>query len=147
MLGRSPKRMNDQAPPRPVLRVTAAVIERDGKVLVARRGPGQRFAGLWEFPGGKLEEGEDPVRCLERELREELGIRARVGRFLCAVPYRSPALALDLLVYRADQVAGRLRPVDHDDVRWLDPAEMDEAAFTEPDRPVIRMLRQKGAGP
>jgi 8-oxo-dGTP diphosphatase len=139
--------MNDQAPARPDLKVTAAVIERDGKVLVARRGPGQRFAGLWEFPGGKLEEGEDPVRGLERELAEELGIRARVGRFLCVVPYRSPALSLELLVYRADQVAGELRPVDHDDLRWLEPAEMDEAAFTEPDRPVIRLLRAEKAGP
>lgn len=138
--------MNDKPPTRPVLRVTAAVIERDGKVLVARRGPGQRFAGLWEFPGGKLEAGEDPARGLERELREELGIRARVGRFLCAVPYRSPALSLELLVFRADRVDGELRPVDHDEIRWLEPAELDEDVFTEPDRPVIRLLRANRAG-
>jgi 8-oxo-dGTP diphosphatase len=139
--------MNDQAGAGPSLRVTAAVLERDGKVLVARRGPALRFAGLWEFPGGKLEEGEDPARGLERELHEELGIRARVGGFLCAVPYRGPALALELLVYRAVLVSGELRPVDHDQVRWLEPAEMDESAFTEPDRPVVRLLRAEKAGP
>src|SRR5512135_13956 len=126
MMGRSLKRMNDQAPAPAFMRVTAAVIERDGRVLVARRGPGQRFAGLWEFPGGKLEDGETPRSGLERELGEELGIRVRAGRFLCAVPYQGPALSLELLVFRAVLISGELRPVDHDQVRWLRPAEMDE---------------------
>ena len=138
--------MNDKSGAAPSLRVTAAVLEREGKVLVARRRAGLRSAGLWEFPGGKLEEGEDPAVGLERELAEELGIRAQVEGFLCAVPYLGPGLALELLVYRAVHISGELRPVDHDAVLWLEPAEMDESAFTEPDRPVVRLLRAHKAG-
>jgi len=138
--------MNIKAKAGPSLRVTAAVLERDGKILVARRRPGLRFAGLWEFPGGKLEEAEEPARGLERELAEELGIRARVGGFLCAVPYIGPGLSIELLVFRAVHVSGQIRPVDHDEVRWLEPSEMDESAFTDPDRLVVRLLRAEKAG-
>ena len=68
-------------------KVTAAVIERDGKVLCARRKPGLVAGGLWEFPGGKLEDGEAPELGLRRELEEELGVEARIGDFLCSVPF------------------------------------------------------------
>ncbi len=120
--------------------VTAAVIEREGKVLCARRRPGLVAEGLWEFPGGKLEDGEDPRRGLERELREELGVEARAGDFLCAVPFAGAAASFELLVFRAELLSERFRLTDHDEVRWLAPAEMEEALFSKPDRPVVRKL-------
>lgn len=123
-----------------LLRVTAAVIERGGKILVARRRKGDRFGGFWEFPGGKLKPGEQPERGLERELKEELGIRTSIGPFVCSVPFRSPALNIELLVYRAELLSDDFRLLDHDELRWLDPGEMEEAAFSEPDRPVVRVL-------
>lgn len=125
-------------------KVAAAVIERDGKVLVARRKPGLAAGGFWEFPGGKVEEGEPPELCLERELAEELGVGSRVGDFLCSVPFSGPGATFELVVYRTELLSDTFRLADHDEVRWLAPADMDEAAFSEPDRPVVRMLSARG---
>lgn len=120
--------------------VTAAVIERDGRVLVARRKRGMASEGLWEFPGGKLEPGESPERGLERELAEELGIKARVGELLCVVPFPAPGPESELLVFRTEVADDRFRLSDHDEVCWLEPSKMDEARFSPPDRPVVRLL-------
>lgn len=130
-----------------LFKVTAAVIEREGRVLVARRRKGDRFGGLWEFPGGKLEPGEEPEEGLERELVEELGVRSRVGAFVCSVPFRSPVLNIELLVYRVELLSDDLRPQDHDETRWLAPGEMVESDFSEPDRPVVRLLAAETGGP
>jgi 8-oxo-dGTP diphosphatase len=124
--------------------VTAAVVERDGKVLVARRKAGLIAAGLWEFPGGKLEEGEDPRRGLERELEEELGVGARAGEHLCTVPFSGPLKCFELVVFRTELLSDDFRMTDHDEVRWLAPAEMDEDVFSKPDRPVVRLLAGRG---
>jgi 8-oxo-dGTP diphosphatase len=120
--------------------VVAAVIERDGKVLVARRKPGLMAGGLWEFPGGKLEAGEAPERGLERELEEELGVCARVGDLLCSVPFSGALMAFELLVFRAELLSDAFSLTDHDEVRWQAPGDMDETLFSRPDRPVVRML-------
>jgi len=128
-------------------KVTAAVIERDGKVLCARRRPGLVAGGLWEFPGGKLEDGEDPERGLRRELEEELGVEARIGEFLCSVPFSSPIASFELIVFRAELLGDGLRLTDHDEIRWLAPGEMDETLFSKPDRPVVRMLVDRARRP
>lgn len=120
--------------------VTAAVVERGGKVLVARRRPELVAGGLWEFPGGKLEDGESPERGLARELEEELGVDAKVGERLCAVPFAGPTARFELLVFRTELLGEPTRLTDHDALRWLDPAEMDESEFSKPDRPVVRLL-------
>jgi 8-oxo-dGTP diphosphatase len=138
--------MSEKTNPAPTRKVTAAVIEKEGKVFVARRRPELRFGGLWEFPGGKLEDGEEPEQGLERELAEEFGIQAVVGERFCVVTYRSQTLAVELLVYRAAHVSGDFHPVDHDETRWLSPGEMEETMFAMPDRPVVRMLRARSAG-
>lgn len=127
--------------------VTAAVIERDGKVLVARRKPGLIAAGLWEFPGGKLEEGEDPRRGLERELLEELGVRSEAGELVCAVPFDGALRSFELVVLRTKLLSDAFSLTDHDAVRWLEPAEMDERVFSKPDRPVVRLLAGREACP
>jgi 8-oxo-dGTP diphosphatase len=125
-------------------KVVAAVIERNGKFLVARRKPGLTAGGLWEFPGGKVEGGEAAERCLERELAEELGVRARIGDFLCSVPFSGPLITFELVVYRTELLSDTFRLTDHDEVRWLAPSDMEEALFSEPDRPVVRMLAARG---
>jgi len=128
--------------------VTAAVIERDGKVLVARRKPELVAGGLWEFPGGKLEAGETPERGLARELAEELGVPARVGEHLCTVPFSGEIASFELVVFRTELLGEDLRLTDHDEIRWLAPGDMDEAEFSKPDRPVVRLLarRERPAG-
>ncbi len=123
-----------------IRQVVAAVIEKDGKILVARRKPGLVAGGMWEFPGGKLEEGEAAERCLERELEEELGVRVRVGKLLCSVPFSGALTAFELLVFRTELLSDSFRLTDHDEIRWQAPGDMDEALFSKPDRPVVRML-------
>jgi len=127
-------------------KVVAAVIERDGKILVARRRKDIRFGGLWEFPGGKLEAGEDPEKGLERELSEEFSVQTQVAGLLISVPYHSPSLSIELLAYKVVYVSGEFCPVDHDEIRWVEPAGLDESAFTEPDRPIVRFLKSEAAG-
>ncbi|RPJ03340.1 MAG: (deoxy)nucleoside triphosphate pyrophosphohydrolase [Candidatus Aminicenantes bacterium] len=121
-------------------RVTAAVVERDGKVLVAKRKAELVAGGLWEFPGGKLEEGEEPERGLEREIMEEMGVGARVGELLCAVPFSGSTTSFELIVYRTELLSDDFRLTDHDEILWLEPGEMDESLFSKPDRPVVRLL-------
>ena len=123
-----------------IRQVVAAVIERDGKILIARRKPGLVAGGMWEFPGGKLEDGETAEKCLERELEEELGVRSRVGDLLCSVPFSGALTVFELLVFRTELLSDSFRLTDHDEIRWQAPGEMDEALFSKPDRPVVRML-------
>jgi 8-oxo-dGTP diphosphatase len=123
-----------------IRQVVAAVIEKEGKVLVARRKPGLMAGGMWEFPGGKLEDGETPEKCLERELEEEMGVRSRVGRLLCSVPFSGALTVFELLVFRTELLSDSFRLTDHDEIRWQAPGDMDEALFSKPDRPVVRML-------
>jgi len=127
--------------------VTAAVVERDGRVLVARRRKGLIAEGLWEFPGGKVEEGEDPRRGLERELAEELGVAARAGAHLCTVPFSGPLKSFDLVVFLTELLSDDFRPTDHDEIVWLAPGDMDESLFSKPDRPVVRLLAGRAGMP
>ncbi|MGZ7066436.1 MAG: (deoxy)nucleoside triphosphate pyrophosphohydrolase [Candidatus Aminicenantales bacterium] len=137
--------MNKKSRKHVLPKVVAAVIERDEKILVARRRKDIRFGGLWEFPGGKLEAGEDPGKGLERELAEEFGVQVRVEGLLISAPFHSPTLSIELLAYKAVHVSGEFRPVDHDEIRWVEPAGLDESSFTEPDRPVVRFLKSAAA--
>ena len=140
-MGRKSRAMEEQE--EQVRTVTAAVIERDGKVLVARRKPELVAGGLWEFPGGKLEAGETPERGLARELAEELGVPARVGEHLCTVPFSGEIASFELVVFRTELLGDDLRLTDHDEIRWLSPRDMDEAEFSKPDRPVVRLLARR----
>ena len=80
--------------------VTAAIIEKDGYVLIGKRKWGKRRVGNWEFPGGTLEEGETHEQCLKRELQEELAITTEVGDFLCSSEYSyAPDWTIKLLAY------------------------------------------------
>ncbi|MCJ7486275.1 MAG: NUDIX domain-containing protein [Candidatus Aminicenantes bacterium] len=126
------------------MKVVAAVIEKEGKVLVARRKPGLVAGGMWEFPGGKVEDGETAEKCLERELEEELGVHARVGDLLCSVPFVSDLVAFELIVFRTELLSDSFKLTDHDEIRWQAPEDMDESLFSKPDRPVVQILAGRG---
>ncbi len=128
------------AEPQP-LRVLAAVLEKDGRWLIAKRKEGDRFSGFWEFPGGKLEPGETPRECLARELHEEFGIRARVGRFLARVRFRSPAFSIDLAAYAVSHFSGAFNLHDHEEIRWVAPSRAGRFALTEPDKLLLSELK------
>ena len=125
--------------------VTAAFLEKDGKILIARRKPGAALAGKWEFPGGKLEAGETPEQCLKRELLEEFGVETRIGAFICSSKFEYKHLPIELLVYRAYLVAGGFELRDHDQLAWVTLAELKDYDFAAADIPVVEhLLRANG---
>ncbi|TCL71671.1 8-oxo-dGTP diphosphatase [Hydrogenispora ethanolica] len=105
--------------------VTAAVIVRDDRILMAQRRTGDREGGKWEFPGGKVEFGEDPRAGLERELREELGIEVEVGAPLDVVAVNRSDLQLILLYFGCRIIAGTPLPIECQAVTWRYPEEID----------------------
>lgn len=125
--------------------VAAAIIERDGLVLAARRRPGIHLAGCWEFPGGKVEPGETPQACLVRELQEELGVQAQIGAFVGESVYDYGGKVVRLLAYRARHVSGEFRPVDHDALRWLSPEELPALRWAPADVPLVELYRAQAA--
>ena len=126
--------------------VTAAVIERSGRILIARRKKGDRMEGKWEFPGGKLEGNESPEECLCRELHEEFGIEAEIGDFLLSSPYEYSHLKIELLAFRATYISGDFNLNDHDEIRWVLPSELGRYDLAGADVPVADIL-MKGASP
>jgi 8-oxo-dGTP diphosphatase len=125
-----------------VVVVLAAIIERDGSLLVTRRLQGTHLAGLWEFPGGKCEPGESHEACLRRELEEELGIEAVVGEEIYstehAYPERTIRLHFRLCAAAADPV-----PRLGQEMRWMTRAELDPADFPPADAELIGRLRSE----
>jgi 8-oxo-dGTP diphosphatase len=124
--------------------VTAAVIETDGRVLIGKRMAG-RFSGRWEFPGGKIEEGETPEECLTRELREELGIEARIGAFFLSTIHSYSHVTIELLTYRAEILSGAISLHDHTEVRWVAKTDLQDYDFPEADKAVIEKLINEAA--
>jgi 8-oxo-dGTP diphosphatase len=120
--------------------VTAAVIERDGRYLLARRKPGKTLAGTWEFPGGKLEAGEDPAACLAREIREEMNLDIAVGELLGITEHQYDFARIRLIVFRARIIGGEMRLTDHDQAGWFTPAEMRTLDLAPADIPVVDWL-------
>jgi cysteine synthase B len=120
-----------------VVHVVCALADRDGKVLLARRAPGQNLAGFWEFPGGKVEEGETPAEALVRELAEELGVRATVGERVGfgTVESGGRIIVLEGLRARWDGPTGAT-PV-HDALAWADPRAIDRSTLASADHPLL----------
>jgi 8-oxo-dGTP diphosphatase len=120
--------------------VVGAALVRDGRVLASRRTRPPHLAGLWEFPGGKVEEGETPADALRRELAEELGVTATVGEQLG--PDLLIAEGALLRVFTCTDVVGTPQLVDHDEHRWLAADELDDVPWIPVDAPLVEALRQ-----
>ena len=120
--------------------VTAAVVCRQGKALVARRAPGQAHPGKWEFPGGKLEPGEDERSCLEREMWEELGMRGRAGIHLAdsTYDYGQGRILLRAYLFHWREGGPQLRV--HDKLEWAGPQEILSLDFTPADLPIAQRV-------
>lgn len=108
--------------------VVAGVIMREGKILLAKRPSGDSEGGKWEFPGGKVEPGEDPRDALLRELREELGVETEAGPVLEVISVASADRHLVLLYFACDLIAGEPVPLDHAALNWFLPREVADLA-------------------
>jgi 8-oxo-dGTP diphosphatase len=126
--------------------VTAAILTRDGKILIARRPATSRLACKWEFPGGKVEDGETPEACLARELKEELDIDVDVGALLGESVYHYEHGSIRLLAYETRWRGGRIVPRVHDEVKWVSPGELDGYEFAPADIPFAEGLKNGAIG-
>jgi 8-oxo-dGTP diphosphatase len=122
--------------------VAAALADESGRVLLQQRAPGRAMAGLWEFPGGKVEDGELPERALVRELREELGIDIAPADLAPACFASAPngSCHMILLLYLCRRWTGEPRPLDASALRWEAPAAMRALAMPAADAPLIDLL-------
>lgn len=120
--------------------VTAGVIIEKKKVLVTQRMEGAPRGLLWEFPGGKVKEGEDPRKALQRELKEELDTDVEVGKILEAVFHTYPEYPILLLTYRCRIKKGVPKPIGCHDLRWVGLEELNELSMAPADEPIRKRL-------
>ena len=129
-----------------VVEVAAGLICHDGRYLIAKRPTGVHLGGLWEFPGGKREQGETLEECLQRELFEELNIRIDILIPFHTIKHEYPEKTVELHFFRCTIGPGLARPVDCADIRWVLPSEMGNYQFPPADRPVIEALLRDSKG-
>ena len=122
--------------------VAAALADADGRILLQQRAPNRSMAGLWEFPGGKVEEGERPEAALARELSEELGISVAEAalRPTCFASAAVGETHMTLLLYLCREWRGEPAPLDASALKWLRPAEMVPGEMPPADGPLIELL-------
>ena len=124
-------------------KVTAAILIKDGKILIAKRKADDRQANKWEFPGGTVERNETPQACLKRELQEEFGINVSVGRILGESIYHYDHGSIKLLAYRAHWESGQIVLNDHADYRWVSARALVEYDFAPADIPFVEKLQNQ----
>jgi len=130
-----------------MLQVVAAILEREGRVLVCQRRPDQSHPLKWEFPGGKVEAGESPEQALARELEEELGIRGAEGREMARYEFAYPGKAPILLRFlRVTAYAGGLQNRIFHDMQWVARERLGEIDILEGDREFLQLFAGAGAG-
>lgn len=119
------------------VRVVAGAVVRDGRVLVARRGPTQQLAGLWELPGGKVEPGESDPVALARELHEELGIDVAVRELLAESLHDYPRVRVRLVAWHCRLLDGEPRLTEHDALAWLEGDALLDLPWAPADLPLL----------
>ncbi len=128
------------------LKVVAAVIKRmdsDGNlnILATQRGYGE-FKGGWEFPGGKIEEGETPQQALKREIMEELDTEIKVGDFICTIEYDYPTFHLSMDCFWCEIIRGDLVLKEHEEAKWVMLDKLNKIAWLPADALIIGKVKQ-----
>ena len=135
--------MKEQAPLKLVLVAACALIDADGRVLLAERPQGKTMAGMWEFPGGKVEAGERPEETLIRELKEELGIDVKEA---CLAPFAFASHSYDdfhllMPLYLCRRWDGVVAPREGQQLNWVRPRDMGKYSMPPADVPLVSQLR------
>jgi len=126
-----------------MIEVCAGIIQKDGKILIARRKLGAHLEGMWEFPGGKVEIGESHEQCLRRELFEEFGIETTVGDFVAQSIFDyGKGKEIRLSGYLVAYLSGEFVLNDHSEICWIDAAEFDNFDFAPADLPILEVLKK-----
>ena len=122
---------------------TAIIVDEKGRILIGQRPEGKALPGLWEFPGGKLEEGETIEQCIIREIKEELNVHCDVGKFLLTVSKEYEHGDFQLMVHEATiKDMEHLKANVHQDLRWVTPQEMKNYEFPPADVEIIEYLEK-----
>jgi 8-oxo-dGTP diphosphatase len=129
------------------VRVVAAVLRKDGRVLSCRRSMDRSAGGRWEFPGGKIEPGESPQQALRREIAEELGVMIMVGELLDTTTTTVDGTPIELTCFLVDEFCPEpTTSTDHDQLCWCPPERLPMLDFAEPDLPAVRLLVRASGG-
>ena len=123
--------------------VAAGLIWKDGRILITKRPQGSHLAGYWEFPGGKQEGEETLEKCLEREIREELGVSVRAGELLFSIEHEYGNKTISLHLFRCLQLQGQPQALEGQETRWVTPRDLDNYTFPPPDLKIIDFLKAK----
>jgi len=126
-----------------IINVVAAAIEKDGKFFCAQRPEGKSLGGFWEFPGGKLEEGESPEQALIREIKEELNSEIQIISYINEASYDYDFGSVVMKTYHAELISGNLELLEHQNSTWLAPHELSTINWAPVDRPAVRLLSNK----
>lgn len=128
---------------KPDIRVVAAALyDAQGRVLIADRPPGKHMAGRWEFPGGKIADGETQSEALVRELREELGVTVRTAHPMLELTHDYPDRRVVLSMWVVKRYVGEPRALDGQRLKWVAPAQLSNEDILEADRPFIEALQR-----
>ncbi|HUZ07974.1 MAG TPA: 8-oxo-dGTP diphosphatase MutT [Candidatus Paceibacterota bacterium] len=125
------------------IEVSAALIFRDGKLLITQRNPSSHLGGLWEFPGGKREAGETFEQCLVREIREELGVEISVGEMFEEVSHAYPEKSVRLKFFICKLLSGEPQPLDCAAVKWIDKLQLATHEFPAADARLLKKLKSE----
>lgn len=123
------------------IHVSAAIIIKDNKIFVTQRGYGE-FKDWWEFPGGKIEEGETPEECLKREIKEELKADINIDKYLCTVEYDYPNFHLKMECFICSLIDGHLELVEAEDAKFITKDQLDSIDFLPADLLVVKELKK-----
>jgi 8-oxo-dGTP diphosphatase len=125
----------------PHFHVTAGIISKDGKLLITRRPEGSHLAGYWEFPGGKQEPGESLEACLEREIREELGMGVKAVKELFQIRHDYETKSITLHLFQCSWLNGAPTPMGCDELRWVRPEDLADYRLPPPDLQLLPAIQ------
>lgn len=128
-----------------MITVVAALIKKDNKILIARRSTGdESLLGKWEFPGGKVELGENEYQAIEREIKEEFELNIHAKSFLTNNVFQYPAKIVDLRLYSCEYVSGNFKLHDHSEYKYIDKNELLNYDLAPADIPLAQFVKEMG---